>query len=246
MTSRRAQLLHTMYQVFDQWAAPFARNWACGSGCAVCCTQNVTMTAVEGDRIHQFIREAGCQAWFVGRLTTVAPRGPAVETTNEFAGRCLAGLEGDEPEEAHATTVCPFLAEGLCRIYAVRPFACRSFASQTTCQPGQAAQLPPAYISAATAAQQLIEHVGQGEYWGNMHDVLLALCDLPENAACGDLLPPTLVAQARARLRKARPLPGFLIGPEEYEKVSGFITALFKTNIDGKTVEDILNGTQAL
>lgn len=241
MSRRRVQLLRTLYEAFEQWSGRFASGWVCGRGCAVCCTQNVTMTAVEGDLIHQFIRETGGQAWFVGRLTTASPRGPAQETTNEFAGRCLAGEEGEEPE-AHATTVCPFLEEGLCRIYPVRPFACRSFASETTCRPGHPALLPPAYISAATAAQQLIEHLGQGEYWGNMHDVLLALCDLPENVACGELLPASLLAQAGARLRRARPLPGFLIGPEEYDSVSAFITALFKTNLDGKTVEEILNG----
>lgn len=153
------------------------------------------------------------------QVTGKKPRQPALETTNEFAEKCLTGKEGigcqqEEVREA----ICPYLEDNRCQIYQVRPFSCRSFASVKKCLAGQAAEQPQFYISATTAAQQLIEHVGQGEYWGNMHDVLLALCDLKANEETGELLDShSIIDQARARLRKAKALPGFLISGEDYE-----------------------------
>ncbi|MBU0682055.1 MAG: YkgJ family cysteine cluster protein [Proteobacteria bacterium] len=243
MSSLREKLLLTIYREFEEWIDRNSLSCACHNGCATCCTQKVTMTAVEGDLIHRFVNEKGRHVWFAEKLKAAKSSLPPMETTNEFAARCLSGEDGFDQYGNDKASVCPYLEENSCQIYSVRPFACRSFASEKKCLPGQAAQLPQYYVSAATAAQQLIEHIGQGEYWGNMHDVLLALCDLKENSVSGDLLPSySLADQARARLRKAKPLPGFLIGEEDFERVSPLIQAVFHTKIDDKNVEDILNG----
>ncbi len=74
---------------------------------------------------------------------------------------------------------CPFLEDGCCSIYDVRPFSCRCFISETVCKPGVPAVIGETYLSASSAVMQIIEHLGQGEYLGNLFDVLLALCDLP-------------------------------------------------------------------
>ncbi len=243
MTSLRQQLLLVIYRAFEQWTQGNALQFACKQGCATCCTQNVTMTAVEGDVIHRHIKDTERHAWFAERMQRAKKQQAALETTNEFAEKCLAGQEGVGGHEGEEREACPYLEDNCCQIYPVRPFSCRSFASLTPCQAGAAAEQPQYYISATTAAQQLIEHIGQGQYWGNMHDVLLALCDLRENEQTAEMLAnDSLVAQARARLRKAKALPGFLISAEDYDKVSPFIEAVFNEKIGEKTVEDILNG----
>lgn len=242
MSALREKLLCVIYEQFAQWALGNALGFACQKGCSTCCTQNVMITAGEGDLIHRFIHEQNLHSWFAESLRAKRKKQQALETTNELAEKCLSGKESSG-KAAVAGAACPFLEKDSCRIYQVRPFMCRSFASVTTCLAGQAAELPEFYITATTAALQLIEHVGQGEYWGNMHDVLLALCDLKENEETAGLLDaPSMADQARARLTKARPLPGFLISAEEYDRVIPFISAVFNQKIGNKTVETILNG----
>ncbi len=243
MSGLRKKIVQRIYHNFEHWIEQNELSFSCRKGCAHCCTQNVTMTAPEGDAVHQFINDKGLNSWFAGKIQKTTHQQSLPETTNELAQKCLAGEESPSLQPVKSEAVCPFLEDGVCQIYAVRPFSCRSFASLNTCQPDQAAEQPQFYITATTAGQQLIEHVGQGEYWGNMLDVLLALCDLRENEATAKLLPSlSLADQARSRLRKSQPLPGFLIGQEEYDRVSPFILAVFNDKIGGKTVEDILNG----
>lgn len=244
MSSLRDKLLQTIYRQFEQWIATNAPEFACQKSCATCCTQNVTMTAVEGDLIHRFINDNGLHSWFAEKLNQKKSQQHIVETTNEFAQRCLSGIdEGTNATSNQNQATCPYLEDKSCRIYEVRPFSCRSFASVKKCLPGEAAELPQFYISTTTTALQLIEHIGQGEYWGNMHDVLLALSDLNENKETAKLLHSQSMAdQARARVKKAAPLPGFLISAEDYDRVSPFVLAVFNVKIGAKTVEEILNG----
>ena len=90
---------------------------------------------------------------------------------------------------------------------------------------------------------QIIEHLGQHEYWGNMLDVLPALCDISSyKDIAGLFADPSMIIKARLRTRRARPLPGFLLLAEEQEKISPLFKAIFSTRIDGKRIEDILNG----
>ena len=200
------------------------------------------MTAVEGELIQRWIREHGCESWFAGGLQKKGATCRPGMTTNDFAGACLRG-EDVQPEEYGNMSPCPFLENDCCRIYEVRPFSCRCFASEQSCSSGTSALLPEYYLSASTAVMQIIEHLGQGEYWGNMLDVLTALCDLPENRSLAMLLPPLLVDQSRVQLVKAKPLPGFLLLEDEMGKISPLLDAIFTRKIGEKTVESILNGS---
>jgi Fe-S-cluster containining protein len=239
MPSLKEEILHSIYEAFSDWSAGFP--CACKKNCAACCTQNVTMTAVEGELIHRWIRENGCESWFARGLqkkgVTCRPR----MTTNDFAGACLRG-EDVQSEQYGNMFPCPFLENGSCRIYEVRPFSCRCFASEQSCSSGTSALLPEYYLSASTVVMQIIEHLGQGEYWGNMLDVLTALCDLPENRSLATLLPPLFVDQSRVQLVKAQPLPGFLLLENEMGKITPLLDAIFTRKIGEKTVESILNG----
>jgi Fe-S-cluster containining protein len=242
MLPLKEEILHIIYTSFAEWSAGLTGlSLACSKNCAACCTQNVTMTAVEGEVIHRRIREDGREAWLTQELlkkgATYRPR----MTTNDFASACLRGDDA-QPEQIGNMEPCPFLAENVCLIYEVRPFACRCFASEERCVAGTSALLPEYYLSASTAVMQIIEHLGQGEYWGNMLDVLAALCDLPENKKCASLLPPSFADQSRMQVIKAQPLPGFLLFDEEREKVAPLLDIIFTAKIGDRTVESILNG----
>jgi Fe-S-cluster containining protein len=239
MLPLKEDILQNIYKIFADWSAGF--SFVCTKNCAACCTQNVTMTAVEGEVIHRLIREKGREGWLAERLRakgeTVRPR----MTTNDFAAACLQGEEV-QFEESGNLSPCPFLENGCCQVYEVRPFSCRCFASEQRCFSGTSALLPEYYLSASTAVQQIIEHLGQGEYWGNMLDVLSALCDLPENRSYATLLPSSFSDQSRIQVIKAKPLPGFLLLDEEREKIAPLLDAIFTRKVGEKTVESILNG----
>lgn len=233
----KEKVLLGIYEEFEKWGD---EDVACKKGCAACCTQNVIMTAVEGDLIHRFIREQGKMEWFAARLQEkTATRRPEM-TTNGFAKSCFNGEDVD-PDSYGSSEQCPFLEENCCAIYEVRPFSCRCFASTATCSPELPAVIADSYLSASTAVMQIIEHLGQGEYWGNMLDVLLALSDLPENRKYAELLPASASDQGRVQLVQALPLPGFLLMEEEMKIVEPLLQSIFDHRIDGKNIEDILN-----
>lgn len=239
MAAVKEAVLRCIYDAFASWAAEY--NHVCEPGCAVCCTRSVVITAVEGEMIHHHVRARGEEEWLTGCLLNKGTTRRPLMTTNEFAGFCLEGKEAPSEEEG-SRRPCPFLEGNLCRIYEVRPFACRCFFSQEKCQPGVSALLAPEYLSGAMAVQQIVEHLGQGEYWGNLLDVLTALCDLPENKKCMNFLSQSFVEQARIQVVKARPLPGFLVLEEEMPRVWPLLEKIFTSHVENKTVEAILNG----
>jgi Fe-S-cluster containining protein len=237
MTAMKEKILLGIYEEFEKWVD---EKQVCKKGCAACCTQNVIVTAVEGDLIHRHIREKGKMEWLADRLQKKGKTRKVVMTTNGFAESCLQG-EDVEPESYGNSEPCPFLDNNCCTIYAVRPFSCRCFISNITCAPGIPATIGETYLSASSAVMQVIEHLGQGEYLGNLFDVLLALCDLPENRKYVELLPSSLSDQGRLNVTKALPLPGFLLLDEEFEKVGPLLEAIFDHRIGERTIEEILN-----
>lgn len=240
MPPLKEDILQSIYEAFAEWSVGFL--FACEKECAVCCTQNVSITAVEGEAIHRLIRETGREVWFAGKLQEKGETCRPWMTTNDFAGACLGKGEDVPPEQVGKMSACPFLEKDCCQIYEVRPFSCRCFASEQRCISGISALVPGYYLSASTAVLQIIEHLGQGEYWGNLLDVLTALCDLPENRRYASLLPVSFVDQSRVQLVKAQPLPGFLLLEDEMEQISPLLTAIFTRKVGEKTIESLLNG----
>ena len=234
-------ILLTIFDAFEEWSAP--TPMACAKGCSACCTQHVTLTALEGERILKFILQEGLERWFADRLQIDRPTTAPLLTTNEYAEACLQGIETNDPGDPGISAPCPFLEKNCCAIYPVRPFGCRCFASEKICHPGETAILPDTSVAASTAMLQIIEHLGQHEYWGNMLDVLPALCDISSyKEIAGLIADPSMIIKARLRTRRARPLPGFLLLAEEQERISPLLKTIFSTRIDGKRIEDILNG----
>lgn len=236
----KEKILQTIYQQFDNWEHHISE--ACTKGCASCCTQNVVITATEAKNILLYIEENGLEEWFAEKLKkNITPTTPTL-TTNEYAQACLQQTPL-EPDPEPSLRPCPFLENNCCTIYEIRPFSCRCFSSKRTCSTTQPAEIPEYYLSGATAVQQLIEHLDQGDYWGNMLDVLLAMCSLFDHRAIGNLLPTdTLTEEAKTRLKWSKPLPGFLLTEEDVGKVSPLLESIFDATVDNKTIKQILNG----
>ena len=222
----KQQILQIIYECFEAWSSRVA--FACRKGCSVCCTQSVTMTQVEGDFIVAHIQQNDLMDWFEDKLALELPDHELSSTTNEYARACLEGESGDPGAHPHEK-ICPFLENGLCSIYASRPFSCRCFASQVTCGRGISASVPDYYLSGATAVSQIIEHLDQNNPWGNM----LHLLALRFGFHGG-----------KARCLTSRPLPGFLISETDYPHVAPLIEDIFAAKIGTVSVEDVLNGRQ--
>ena len=239
----KIEILQAIYQAYEDWSAQQIEI-ACQPGCNVCCTTNVMITALEGELILKFIDQEKKSKWLAQALLSITNDLQAGPTTNEFAQACLNEEELETRQENHVSKKsCPFLKNNLCAIYQARPFGCRCFASQKKCRPEGEGILPTHMISAATATQQIIEHLGQRQMWGNMLDVLLALTGLPQYKKVAEHLSNNNhQAYAQARLRSAKPLPAFLIPPEDRQDVEVLLNKIFSSKVDGTTIENILNG----
>lgn len=219
--SGSAALQH-IYDIYGDWVSP-RFSFACRKGCSSCCTRSVTMTSLEGKKIMAFLdaREDLSPAAkdCITELFTVGSSNPPVMTTNRFAEYCLN--QEEPPQENQAPwdmTPCAFLDNDCCSIYPVRPFGCRSFGSQEECRLSGEAVVPSLMIAANTACLQLIEHLdcqsgrqGQGGRWGYLSDILRNLAGIDDR----NLLP-------------TRPLPGFLLAPQEEKEIRALLTRMYR------------------
>lgn len=91
------------------------RNCACGSDCPHCCKQPIPLTPAELLLIAEFVKK---------------------EMPADIRRRWQEALQavGDDPLKAP----CPFLIDGSCSVYPVRPIACRRFLiSGKPCKAGE-------------------------------------------------------------------------------------------------------------
>lgn len=243
MNDVKQEILARIFAAYAEWTA--GETFFCRKGCSFCCTQNVLISAVEAQAIYGHIAARKMEKWLGERLSVARQTPPVRLTTNGFARLCLAGQAEDCDAEQEADEgVCPFLAEDCCTIYPVRPFACRSFASRRDCHESGAACLDERLIVLNTVTMQLIEHVGQRGYWGNMLDVLLARSRHPEHREVKKIITDeAIIEAATARILRAEPVPGFLLKPEEEPEVQDYLRTVLAQDIGPTTVGDILNNT---
>lgn len=235
----KQKILETILSVFADWADPLPV--ACTKGCATCCTLNVSMTWLEGQRIHRFVKANCMEEWLAGRLAATGELTQPRMTVNAFAKACLDGVDLD-PGPGDFGGTCPFLEEGLCCIYEVRPFGCLGFASQIPCVPGHHARVPAYYMAATTAIGQILEHLGRGGPWGNMISVLLALSEAPAFRQVAEMLDDRQrISRNRAACLTALPLPGFIIGVDEQAQVFPLLEKIYGSRIGGERLEDMLS-----
>lgn len=90
----------------------------CHKGCASCCTLRVTATAPEVLMVARYLRWLGehPQGQHLGLIGRLA------EADSQTRGL-------NEAQRIQLRERCPFIIDGVCRIYSVRPLACRGHAS---------------------------------------------------------------------------------------------------------------------
>ena len=219
------ELLDALYEIHRDWLAGY--TFACGRGCSACCTQSVNVTALEGRLVSDYLLANGWgRAGLEQRLGKFPGRRRALLTTNDFARLCFDGVEAPEEEGTPWDfTPCLFLKNNCCTIYPVRPFMCRAFVSTGNCAEQGVAEVAPFMLMANTVFMQLIEHLDQGRPWGNLLDVLAL-----------QLAGSTDQSHEQNRLAMSRPLPGFLIPPEEEEDLQPIFKALENRLVQGKSI----------
>jgi len=231
--TKKLELLDQIYSVFDQWLAAEYET-ACRQGCAACCTGHVSATAVEAYRVLQTVKNLDRHHLF-DRLAETAQSDlfrPRL-SPNALALACLTRQEPPEEEPPEDQTACPFLEDALCLVYEDRPFGCRAMISFRTCRPGGLAEAPSEVVVVAAVCQQIIEHLDLGGAFGNLTDLVLALDDqnrLFEYTEGQGLILPGLAP--------TRPVPGFLVHPDQEAAVQNFLEKLFQIDTGGRTFRE--------
>ncbi len=232
---KKAVLVRALYEVFEDEAQKF--GFICQPGCADCCTVNLLATSAEcyfllqalSEEAHQELRER--LRPFRGR-SRLRPK----ITPNEMATLCLSGKEPPE-EEGYVMEPCPFLdEERLCRIYAWRPFACRSFFSLRPCREVGEAVIPPEFLSLTTTFMQLLEEIDLAGLYGNFFDLLDYLLEREECLKQGGedpAIPDHLLSNREA--------PDFAIPPEHERYVRGILAKLYRRPIGETTFKGLLD-----
>jgi Fe-S-cluster containining protein len=212
------QILAAIYSFHEDLLS----SWpvVCAKGCSSCCTQSVTMTALEGRYILRYLQETSNQA-VLEKLApkTVLPTSLHQQTTNQFAGACLEGRQTPMAAGGWNLTPCPFLEGNACAMYPARPFGCRALASLASCQQKGIAEVPELLLTINTMLLQLIEHLDQGGAWGNMLQLLLFFT----RNNPGNKMP--------AGILISKPCPGFLVPPEEQGEIELLLEDLFSIQV---------------
>lgn len=115
--------MQAKYQAISQLTQSFAQRAyeqktpiACKKGCSWCCYQPVYITTNEALLIYEYMQQAFDDSQKAILLSNAKQR---LKKTK--------GLE--EKDKQNITHACPFLFEGACVIYPVRPTACRVYLS---------------------------------------------------------------------------------------------------------------------
>ena len=226
-------LLNKIKDYFDEWVDRRYQP-ACGRSCAVCCTSDLNAVTIEAYELIKSMEERGrddliAKVEEASRKELFRPK----ITTNTLAMACMTGQDPPEESPAPDPAPCPLLMDTLCPEYKKRPFACRGIFSVKACKPGFEAEMPPELVSIVTSCWQIIEHLDVGGLYGNVIDLVMALRDknTREKYENGEAL------KSRG-LPPTRPLPGFLVPPEEQEIVQEFLDGLLNLDCGGRTFRD--------
>lgn len=225
-------IIAAMYREYDTWLAN--DKYVCQKGCASCCTSSVTMTSLEGGLIYDYLISNKKTDLLDIISKSVHPSAAPRYTTNEFAQYCIEEKEVED-NELWDLSPCLFLENNICTIYPVRPFGCRSFVSTKQCDNENTAEISPSTITVNSIIMQVLEHIDQGNPWGNMVSILKGIIERADfdeiqhqSEAHGKHL---LISQTN---------PGFLIPPEDRQAAEGFLHAFFAVKIGDKTLGQIV------
>ena len=239
-TELKTVLLQNVYAAYDKFAKGVEN--VCGIGCASCCTQNVSVTAIEAHCILDWLNKED-SVDLMKPLRSIPVKTicrPAI-TTNGLADKCLNQIEPPEEEVPSVTGVCPFLnkADRTCFIYEVRPFSCRSFFSKKKCEDHGHADIEPVLLTVNSVFLQVIEHIDSESLFGNIIEMLLFLGDKMNH----DRYVKRGTLPSSNGFLQTRPIPGFIIPPEDEYKTLYALNTLYNTEVNNTTFRNIIMGT---
>lgn len=88
--------------------------------------------------------------------------------------------------------------------------------------------MPTAFLSLNSTVMQVVEHIDQGNIWGNMNTVLALMLGNVHSK-------PTRTAVSEfSEVHRSLPCPGFLIPPEDEKSVLAFIQTLYDWEVEGR------------
>ena len=156
---------------------------ACHRGCATCCTLRVTATVPEVMLVARFLRAV---------QPALQARGIDLVAQLREANTQTEGL--DEARRVGLRQRCPFIAQGVCVIYQVRPLACRGHAShdvKACVDAARGARDEVPYSAGHHLVRALVQNALQsalreaGLPWGSveLNQGLLLALDTPESEA---------------------------------------------------------------
>lgn len=223
--------LEALYAFYDEFISGFPI--ACKKGCSVCCTTNVTVTSLE---VEYLMKSAEMNEESIKRIEQERKKDHFIPSTtiNTTAAMCLA--ENAIPEETSPITFnpCPLLTkEGLCSIYAHRPFACRAMSSETICVEGGEANMAPFLVTINLAIYQILEHIDSSGWYGNLLDMIPL-------ARGGRKKVKETVNSLGGIVKTNRKLPCFIVPPDETIRFKSFIRRLAGRKSKDKTLGDLL------
>jgi Fe-S-cluster containining protein len=204
----KASALRQIYAFHQELAAGF--ETACKAGCAACCTDQLAATTLEAGLVKDFI-SANNLDYLLKRLPiSPAPYQPDA-TFNTLAGLCLNHKDLPESRPQAQPVACPLLnADNTCPIYPVRPFACRAMLSALPCAQNGHAEMDSALLTINEIFCQVIEHLDQGGFYGNLLDMIK-----PDKAP------------DRSSLLQNRPIPGLIVAPEHQNMARPIVQRLW-------------------
>lgn len=224
------EALNEIYALYDDFTKGL--EVACRKGCCTCCTQDVTMTTLEGRRILRYLDAGNVEPFLKNGVFIADPFRfvPAV-TTNEFAACCLCGEDPPEEKTGGAEGICRFLRDGQCTIYEDRPFGCRCFVSTVPCSRNACALVDPFLLTINTLFLQCIEHLDQQGLFGNMHDVLSFLASATDRTSAGASgglhdIEAAELPDNKVSLPRNKPIPALMIPPEDRDKAAPVVKKL--------------------
>ncbi len=224
------EALDEIYVLYDDFTKGI--EVACRKGCCTCCTQDVTMTTLEGRKILRYLDNGSVKLLLKDAAFVADPsRFKPVLTTNGFAACCMRGEDPPEEETGGAGAICRFLRDSQCMIYKARPFGCRCFVSTVPCSPNAYALVDPFLLTINTLFLQCIEHLDQGGLFGNMHDVLALLASATDPTSVGARggihdIEAAALTDNKVYLPRNKPIPTLMIPPEDQDKTDPLVRRL--------------------